>query len=335
MKRGGSKNRIARIALFVLSLASALNAAPAPYDPLGVAAAGPVQTIQLEVIDQRREDRRIPLKVYLPAQRTAAPVVLYSHGLGGSRETAAFLGEHWSQRGYVAVFIQHPGSDESIWKDVRPIARMRAMRKAANLANFELRVRDVPAVIDMLARCNADPAHPLSGRIDLTRIGMSGHSFGAVTTQAVSGQTIAAGVAPFTDARIKAALIMSPSAPRGGATADEAFGAVSIPWLIMTGTDDRAPIGGATVSSRLRVYPALPPGSKYELVLDGAEHSAFTERALPFDAKPRNPNHHRAMLALSTAFWDAYLRDDRAARAWLDGAGPASILEPKDRWRRK
>jgi len=56
---------------------------------------------------------------------------------------------------------------------------------------------------------------------------------------------------------------------------------------------------------------------------------------LPGDKEARNPNHHRAILALSTAFWDAYLRGDAAARAWLDGDGPRSVLEPKDRWQKK
>ena len=36
----------------------------------------------------------------------------------------------------------------------------------------------------------------------------------------------------------------------------------------------------------------------------------------------RNPNHHRSILALTTAFWDAYLRDDARGKAWLDGDGP-------------
>ena len=91
----------------------------------------------------------------------------------------------------------------------------------------------------------------------------------------------------------------------------------------MTGTKDVAPIGGADVESRLAVFPALPPGGKYELVLDGAEHSAFTDRALPGDSAPRNPNHHRAILALSTAFWDAWLRGDAAARQLARRRRPA------------
>ena len=122
---------------------------------------------------------------------------------------------------------------------------------------------------------------------------------------------------------------MSPSTPQRG-SASSAFAAVKIPWLVMTGTLDSSPIGNASAASRREVFAALPPPSKYELVLDGAEHSAFTDRALPGDKAPRNPNHHRAILALSTAFWDAYLRADGAARTWLDGDGPRTVLEPRD-----
>jgi predicted dienelactone hydrolase len=193
----------------------------------------------------------------------------------------------------------------------------------------------VPAVLDQLARWNEEPDHPLSGRIDLTRVGMSGHSFGAQTTQAVAGQTTAIGGQRFIDRRIKAAVVMSPSSPRGGRDPQAAFGDVKVPWLLMTGTHDTSPIGGQTVESRQAVFPALPAGDKYELVLHKAEHSAFTDRPLPGDKERRNPNNHRAILALSTAFWDAYLQQDPAAKAWLAGPGASGILEKDDRWQRK
>lgn len=211
---------------------------------------------------------------------------------------------------------------------------MAAMRDAAGAENFMLRVRDVPAVLDQLARWHDDSEHALAGKLDLENVGMSGHSFGAVTTQAVSGQSYGRRGMTLTDKRIKAAIAFSPSGPRAG-DPTRAFGAVKIPWMVMTGTKDVSLIGGADVKSRLSVYPALPPGSKYELVLDNAEHSAFTDRALPGDREKRNPNHHRAILALSTAFWDAWLRDDAEARAWLDGEGPRDVLEKKDRWQHK
>jgi hypothetical protein len=100
-------------------------------------------------------------------------------------------------------------------------------------------------------------------------------------------------------------------------------------------THDKAPIGNADVQSRLAVFPALPRGGKYEVVLDRAEHSAFSDRSFPGDVEPRNPNHHRAILALTTAFWDAYLRRDAEAKTWLDGDGPGHLLEAADRWQTK
>jgi hypothetical protein len=71
------------------------------------------------------------------------------------------------------------------------------------------------------------------------------------------------------------------------------------------------------------------------LVLDGAEHSAFSDTLLPGDKGKRNPNHHKAILAIGTAFWDAYLREDSAAKKWLDGDGPRSVLEKADTWQKK
>lgn len=48
-----------------------------------------------------------------------------------------------------------------------------------------------------------------------------------------------------------------------------------------------------------------------------------------------NPNHHQAIIALSTAFWDAYLNKQLPARKWLEGGGARSVLEEGDRWQRK
>ena len=325
---------VAGIAAVVSVLIGLSATAQAPgYDPLEIPALVLPEPFDLSAHDQERQ-RDIPLRVYLPSSTTPAPVVLFSHGLGGSREGSTYLGEHWAARGYLAVFLQHPGSDDSVWRDVPAAQRMRALRRAANLRNSLDRFKDVSAVLDQLDLWNDTDGHRLATRMDLSRIGMSGHSFGAVTTQAVSGQTAFRGNVSFTDPRIRAALVQSPSSPSWG-DPGQAFGRVQIPWLLMTGTKDTSPIGNATVESRLAVYPALPAGGNYELVLDGAEHSAFTERALPGDTERRNPNHHRVILALSTAFWDAWLQGDGSARTWLDGHGPRSILEPGDRWQWK
>ena len=302
-------------------------------DPLAVTESFSPEVVDLTVHDAKRE-RDLPIRVYLPRAKSAAPVLLFSHGLGGSREGNTYLGKHWAARGYVVVFVQHPGSDSAVWQDSPRAERLTAMNSAASGKNFRLRLGDIPAVLDQLEAWNTGDDSKLRGRMDLSRVGMSGHSFGAMTTQAVSGQRFSF-LGPFaTEPRIKAAVMFSPSSPRRG-RAEDAFGQVKVPWMLMTGTKDVAAIGGISLESRLGVFPSLPPGAKYELVLKGAEHSAFTDRALPGDKGPRNPNHHRAILALSTAFWDAWLRGDNAAKAWLEGPAARAVLEPLDRWQTK
>lgn len=299
------------------------------YDPLTV----DDQTsppIELTVHDASRQ-RDIPIRVYLPTNMLPQPVILFSHGLGGSRTGSAFLGQHWAARGYVVVYLQHPGSDDSVWNSVPLMERLTAMRRAASLQNLLLRVKDVSAVLDQLTAWNEDKTNRLAGRLDLQHIGMSGHSFGAVTTEAVSGESFPLVGPKFTDSRITAALAFSPSSPKPDSST-EAFRNIPLPWLLMTGTKDVSPLSNQDLESRLAVYDNLQGAPKYEVVLENAEHSAFTDRALPGDHEPRNPNHHRVILAVSTAFWDTYLRGNPSALAWLNSTQPRSVMESADRW---
>ncbi len=320
--------------VFQAPAASSAWAQPVPeYDPLLVPAGFKPTYHDLTVVDAERS-REIPIRVYLPSTTQPAPVVVFSHGLGGARTNNVYMGNHWSARGMVAVFLQHPGSDESVWKDAGLGKRWKAMNDAASGQNLQLRAKDVPVVLDQLEVWNREKGHLLFGRLDMTRVGMSGHSFGAQTTQAVAGQFFPIMGQCFTLPGLRAAIMFSPSSPKLG-SASKAFGQVKIPWLLMTGTRDVARIGGATLESRLAVFPALTPGGKYELVLFNAEHYAFSEREGAGIGAPRPPSPPRAILALTAAFWEAYLADNPQARAWLDGSGPTSILESQDRWQKK
>jgi predicted dienelactone hydrolase len=306
----------------------------AAYDPL---AAGPEPEVwDCEVVVG--PGRTIPVRIFLPAGSEPAPVIVFSHGLGGSREGSNSYGRHWASRGLVTVFVQHPGSDESVWQGKSAPRAIAGMRQAANVEQFRQRLRDVAGLLDELARRNVDEGSVVHSRLDLERVGMAGHSFGAMTTQALAGMRWGRPGRSIetADPRIKAALPMSPSPPeRGDPT--WAFAQVSIPWLLMTGTRDDAPrsIRRLSPADRLKVYPALPPGDKYELVLEGADHFAFTDSD-PVGARPRrrDERHQRAIVAISTAFWEAYLAEESAAQEWLREE-VRTVLVPGDRWRSK
>lgn len=318
----------------LLGVVTMAHAADPAYDPLAIESSPALPApLDLDVVDEGRE-RTIPVRVWLPSHARPAPVILFSHGLGGARDGNAYLGRHWSARGFCVVFLQHAGSDEAVWRDLPFPERLPALRKAINLSTTLDRYRDVSAVLDRLEAWNGEAGGPLEGRLDPARVGIAGHSFGAVTAQGVTGQRTADRRTPFTDRRIGAALLMSPSLPRIG-DGQSAFGSIAIPWMIMTGTEDDSPVGNATPQSRREVFSALPPGGKYELVLFQGEHQAFGDRVLPGSKRPRDPNHHRVVLALSTAFFDAFLRGDAVAQGWLESDAPRSVLAEGDLWQWK
>ena len=101
----------------------------ADYDPLSVDKTKPEQ-MDMTIQDNKRL-REIPIRIYLPKDKSRTSVVLFSHGLGGTCKGCAYLGNHWASRGYIAVFLQHPGSDDTVWKNTPPAQRMAAMQKAA------------------------------------------------------------------------------------------------------------------------------------------------------------------------------------------------------------
>jgi len=116
---------------------------------LSARADSPGRELLLDPVDPDR-DRVVPLKIYLPEASEPRPVVLFSHGLGGSREGCSYLGRHWAEQGYVAVFTQHAGSDAGVWRSVPRRERFDALKRAASLSSSLARYADVPFVIDQL-----------------------------------------------------------------------------------------------------------------------------------------------------------------------------------------
>jgi len=293
--------------------------------------AGTVTELLLEPVDESRS-RTVPVKVYLPETDASQPVIVFSHGLGGSRNNSVYLGKHWAEAGYVAVFVQHIGSDESVWKDVRPAERMAALKGAVGLKPTLDRFSDIPFVLDTLEQWNAEEDHPLFGKLDLEHIGMTGHSYGAATTQAMMGQKYP-GDREAGESRFDAFMLMSPSdGKRVNGVA--AFGHITAPVLCMTGTEDGSPIDPTQKpESRRFVYASLPEGDAYELVFDGGDHMAFSDRTLTGEQQ-REPRFHPAIQKISTKFWDAYLRDDAEAKAWLksEKVVPETGLSEADIW---
>lgn len=278
-------------------------------------------------------DRSVPYKIYYAAEvKGQSPVVIFSHGLGGSREGSAYLGNHLASYGYIAVHIQHPGSDESIWKGKEnPYGAIRDWMKGVRnlLIQSEARFKDLPFVIDQLTAMNGSDA-TFEGRLDLSRIGMSGHSFGAHSTMAASGQIYGFPGTPisYADKRIKASIAYSPTVPQRRTDYDVVYAQIAVPIFHMTGTDDGDVVGnGATPETRQLPFRNISTTDQYLLVLDGGDHMLFSGvRTRGVAAKPTDAAYLALIRMGSIAYWDAYLMGDEPARKWLQDGGFAGAL---------
>jgi predicted dienelactone hydrolase len=98
------------------------------------------------------------------------PLIVLSHGTGGTAGNLAWLGEALVAQGYVAAAVNHPGNNAIDGYTV------------PGFTLWWLRARDLGAVIDGML---ADPA--FGPRIDPRRIGAAGHSLGGYTMIAIAG----------------------------------------------------------------------------------------------------------------------------------------------------
>ena len=259
--------------------------------------------------------RVIPYLARVPDVPGKRPTVLLSHGLGGSKEGLDYLGKYWAAHGYLVIHLQHPGSDSSILAGLL-LDRERALKAATSVEEFKARVQDAKVALDKLRLTPGLAEHHDAGEV-----AVAGHSYGARTSMALSGERFpAAPGADLSDPRIRAAIVLSPP-PYSGA---ERFAAIGIPQFHVTGTQDTTPIEESKdPAMRLCPFRESTNSPSYLVVLDGADHMAFSGRLPPLDAAKRKlyARWHSLLAEATTRFLDATLRADREARGWLDGDG--------------
>lgn len=293
-----------------------------------------VATVKLDWHDAKR-GRDVPAKIYFPKDGAGPlPVVLFSHGLGGSRENYEYLARHWAGCGYVSVLIQHIGSDDSVWKDVPMAERARSLQKsAANLVNATNRPPDGQFALDQVEKLNADATSPLKGRLDLKSMAIAGHSFGGYTTLALAGQTF---MLPFRQSkrydepRLKAAIQMSAPAPAIRRDLDATYASITIPMMHMTGTKDFLEILPQTTAADRRIpFDHMSRAETCLVIFNDGDHFIFSGRER-VAAKPeklaQDAIFQKLICACTSAFWDAYLKGNPAAKKWLVEGGCEKLL---------
>ena len=105
-----------------------------------------------------------------PAAGPPRPLILLSHGFGGTATDLAWLATALAAHGFIAVAVNHPGNNGLEDTTVEGASLM------------WLRAVDLSAVIDALLDDKT-----FGRRIDPARIGAGGHSFGGYTVIAAAG----------------------------------------------------------------------------------------------------------------------------------------------------
>jgi predicted dienelactone hydrolase len=283
------------------------------------------------------ESRRVPIKVHVPSSGGPYPVIVVSHGAGGSWDTHHAQAQDLARHGYAVLCVEHIGSNtERMKQGLRAMKNIEAMTRDAD--EVLARPRDVSFAIDRAAEWNESHAK-LKGRLDLARVGVMGHSFGAYTTMVACGMrpaldwltpTVAPGkgLGPdLSDPRVKCGVALSPQSPGEPFFIAESFGSLRSPLLGITGSKDDQQ-AGKTAKDRKDSFALWPKGEHLLVWLANAQHLDFSDssgsddRALPSrtraDAQP-------ATRAATRAFFDLHLKGDAAAAKVLttDGLKPS------------
>jgi predicted dienelactone hydrolase len=214
--------------------------------------------------------RRIDPTAWFPRASCRAPLILFSHGVYGRPEYYSRLLAHLASEGFVVLAPHHP--DRTEVGD-----------------EFAERTLDMTYLLDHLKAVADRVARGLAGRIDATRVGIAGHSFGGATAAEVAA----------TDPRVRAAVAMA-----GGGTADAAR-SIRVPFLALAGGRDRL-IPAAFVR---RFVAAIPASTPHRLiVLRRAGHNAYGNGCAAFHAC-------RAVATCVTRFLLAYVARDGRRRS--------------------
>ncbi|MBM4093070.1 MAG: hypothetical protein FJ276_27220, partial [Planctomycetes bacterium] len=265
-----------------------------PAPTTGVSCADPV------LLHDAERGKDLQVRVTWPDQAGPAPVIVFSHRVGGGRHDYRPLVEHWANGGYVVIQTDHSDSRE--------------LTPSAQGLDWIDRARDLSFLIDSLAEIEMK-VPGVKGRMDPNRVGAGGHLIGAYAACVLAGQRNFSPSAPqgLQDDRVKAALLLSPQG-RGQGLTEKSWEDVAGPLMVLSGSGIPSLRTDNPAEWRCEPFTFSPPGDKYLVWIEGL---AGTYAGMIEAGKGDDEQVATWILDATLAFWDAHLKQDAGARARL------------------
>jgi dienelactone hydrolase len=261
--------------------------------------------------------RTIEVRVFAPDAPGTYPVILYSHGMGGSPfANSANIAGALAALGYIVIAPTHLDSfrtpaaiQDDFYNQFGPAAIHR-------VADIQFLLTNAATVTAGLAGYGLDLADPT----------IAGHSLGAFTAQLLTGVISSlpelAGLAPgnpygiatVADLRFKQAIQLSPQGIAANSSgtfglSDDSWDAQHVPLLTVTGTLDGG-LDGQTYHDRLDGFDSGPGQDRHAIVIAGADHGHI-------GGDTANAAAVQEVIAAASLFLQAYVGNSTAALATL------------------
>lgn len=255
-------------------------------------------------------NRSVPVRLYLPNKDLSAakiPLIIFSHGIGGSRFGYSYLGRGWARDGFASLHLQHVGSDRKLWLSGSPFEIVNRLHQAAKESEAIARAEDIRFALDQAL--NGE----LRNFLDGDRVIAAGHSYGANTTLLAAGAKVErqGRLLDLRDERIRAAIIISAPPFYGEVSSQHILKPIQIPSLHITATNDVIDIPGyfSDAVDRIKIFEDVGSRDKMLAVFSGGSHSIFTDR-IGTGGLNLNPTVKVATSRLTSAFLRRVLNDD-------------------------
>lgn len=296
----------------------------------------------------RAKDLELRVRIPVPPEGGSPPpagwpLVVFSHGAGGSRTAFAELLEFWASHGYASVAVTHADSLElkrrTTGRTGGSLSTVAGRLRLLASVDPAERVRDCAAVLDRVDDIGraVEAAGGVPVHIDGSRVAIAGHSAGALTAQLAAGVRGAGrGIGnagepgKIADPRFRGAIIISGQGTPSRLLDERSWSEVDVPFFVIGGSLDASPrsMGRETPESRRHPFEfargrAAGGPAAYLLDIEGATHGSYQGRSVSALLGERPETDVRAIQGAvatgTTLFLDATLGASAEAGAILDG----------------